>query len=287
MTPANDMDSIVARKMYRTLEVYHGMIYFVPEARAEYRELGVPPDDYFTGYFASRASALGPVSAEVVVATFFNFNPSIVHAAVPSAWALAPPEEWQAARRRAASAALRRLIGDAVETAEMDAAVELASAAAHACEPAGRPLYAAHAALDWPDEPHLQLWHAITLLREHRGDGHVALLTGEGLSACEALVLHGATGMVDPGVLQSSRAWPDDDWAAARQSLCDRGLMVGDQLTKEGTTMRDALERRTDELALAPWRTLGEDGCRRLRELVRPWSKAIAAGLDVFGSPST
>ena len=77
------MDRTTARKMWRTLEPYHGMIYFVPEAVAEYDEIGLAPGRM--GYFASRSAAMGPVPAAVVVATFFNFHPDLVHGVIPHA----------------------------------------------------------------------------------------------------------------------------------------------------------------------------------------------------------
>ena len=122
------MESEIARKMHRTLEVYHGMIYFVPEARAEYEALGLSKPDFFKGYFASRASALGEVPGEVVVATFFNFHPDLVMGAVPSCWAVASADEWQAARQRGADAALRAMLGDALASPDID---EAAATGAH------------------------------------------------------------------------------------------------------------------------------------------------------------
>jgi hypothetical protein len=269
------MESTIARKMHRTLEVYHGMIYFVPEARTEYEALGLSSSDFFKGYFASRASAMGEVPGELVVATFFNFRPDLVMGAVPSCWSVASAHDWQAARRRGADAALRRMLGDAVDSPDLEEAASLAREASSFCEPAGRPLFAGHLSLDWPESPHMELWHAITLLREYRGDGHVSVLVSEAISPCEALVLHQGTGLLPPGVLQQTRAWPDDDWQEAEQMLRDRGWMDGDALTTEGQQVREDIERRTDELAMAPWCGLGEANCQRLRELVRPWSKAI------------
>ena len=269
------MDAEIARKCHRTLEVYHGMIYFAREACAEYEALGLSPDEFFKGYFASRAVAMGAVPGEVVVATFYNFQPDLVMAAVPSCWDVAPPAEWQAARRRGADAALRAMLGDAVDSPDMDMAASLARDASSFCEPAGRPLFAGHLSLDWPESPHMELWHAITLLREYRGDGHISVLVSEAISPREALVLHQGTGMLPPGVLQQTRAWPDDDWQEAEQMLRDRGWMDGEALTAEGQHVREDIERRTDELAMAPWRGIGEFNCQSLRDYVRPFSKAI------------
>lgn len=277
----DDPPEVIARKGWRTLEPVHGMIYFTPVARAAYRELGVRGQ---AGYFASRAAAMGRVTAEVVIATFYNFNPELVHAAIPGAWAEASPEQFLAARFAAADATLREVLGDAVHSDEMAEAAELARSATAACAPEGRPLYAAHAALDWPESAHLQLWHATTLLREHRGDGHLAALVLAGLDGCESLVTHGAAGdnMLPAGVLQVTRGWDDVAWHAACERLSARGLLDGDALTPGGVALRDLVESRTDEAAVGPWAALGAARAQRLRELVRPFSRTILAS-GMFG----
>jgi hypothetical protein len=269
-------DPVVARKAHRTLEPLHAIIYFAPEAGAAYAALG--SQDHLTGYFASRAAALGPVPAEVVIATFFNFNPDLVRRAIPAAWSVAAPAQWSQARLRAADEALRRLLPDAVGSAEVEEAAMLAREATTACEPAGRPLFAAHASLPWPEQPHLVLWHALTLLREHRGDGHVACLVREGIRPCEALVLHEASGTVPAGFLQPTRAWDDEAWISAADSLQARGWVdETGAITDAGTRAREGIEAATDRSALAPWVQLGDVRTERLRDRVRPLSKAIVA----------
>ena len=270
------MDPSVARRTWRTLEPYHALVYFAPEPVAAYAAVGV---EGRSGYFASRAAPMGAVPTEVVQATFFNFNPALVRAAMEGAWAKASPLQVLGARLEGADAALRGVLGDDLGgRPDVAEAATLAHTAAEACTVEGRPLYAGHASLEWPDPPHLVLWHAISLLREHRGDGHIACLVAEGVGGCEALVLHGASGEVPPTVLQTSRAWPDEDWAAASARLASRGwLGRSGELTEEGRSVRQRIEDRTDALALAPWEALGEEGCERLRSLVRPMSKAIVA----------
>lgn len=273
------MDATISRKMWRTLEPYHGMIYFVPEAAQAYQKVGLDLETHpRMGYFASRGAAMGAVSAEMIIATFFNFNPTLVRRVIPAAWKLAEPEKILAARLEAVDAALRRSLGDALESAEIAEAAKLAQEAANVCKayPEGRPLFAAHAALPWSDIPHLVLWQAQTLLREFRGDGHIAAMTVEGVNGCEALVIHAATGAVPAKALQASRAWPDEDWAAACARLVRRGWLNEDgSFTEAGKNHRDWVELRTDQLAFAPWEHLGEEGCQRLRELVRPLSKKL------------
>jgi Helix-turn-helix family len=277
------MSAILARKMWRTLEPYHGLIYFTPRASEAYAALGVRGQD---GYFASRAAALGPVPAEVVIATFYNFEPGLVRRAIPAAWDAAPPAAFVDARLGAADLALRDVLGDeAIGSSEMRDAADLARRATEACTPEGRPLYAAHAALPWAHEPHLVLWQAVTRLREYRGDGHVAALVLEGLDGCEALVTHGAAddSPVGLGVLRATRAWGDDAWDAARARLRDRGWLDGDdRLTAAGAAARRRVEDLTDERSMGPWRHIGEDAADWLRATVRPWSRAIASS-EVFG----
>src|SRR5579884_66768 len=267
----------LARKTWRTAEPLHGMIYFVPEAAEEYAAAGLEPH---MGYFASRAAAMGPVAAGVVVATFFNFNPALVEAAIPEAWDRAAPEVITGARLQAADRALRRLLGPAVDSDEMAEAAELARTAAEvaADDREGRPLFAAHAGLGWPDQPHLVLWHAQTLLREYRGDAHVSLLLGAGLSGVEALVVHAATGEVPAAVLRSTRGWDDDNWDAGVESVRARGwIEPGSELrlTAAGRAHRQQVEDGTDLLSVRPYSAIGEEACQRLRQLVRPLSKAI------------
>lgn len=270
------LDPVIARKQWRTLEPFHGMIYFVPEADERYQAIGLEPGRM--GYFASRSAAMGPVPAEVVIATFFNFNPDIVRSVIPRAWGIASPEAVVGARMAAVDAALTRLLGNATAGGDMVEAAGLARVAAQACDPAGRPLFGGHASLPWPDEPHLVLWHAITLLREFRGDGHVAAMVAEGVAdGCEALVLHAATGDIPAGVLQASRAWPVEKWEATVERLGSRGWIErSGGLTEAGRAHRDRVEALTDRAALAPWEALGADECDRLRALVRPWSRLIA-----------
>jgi len=274
------MDPVIARKTWRTLEPLHGMIYFVPEAAQQYEQAGL--DNPRAGYFASRSAAMGEASPELVIATFYNFNPASVRAVIPAAWQTVRPEELIDARFMAADTALRRLLGDdAITGDDMAEAAELArNAALAACDHLdGRPLFAGHAGLPWPTDPHLVLWHAQTLLREFRGDGHIAALVADGVTGIEALLMHGGTGVIAAGVLQQTRSWDDEAWTTASDRLIDRGLLDPDgTLSELGAERRQWVEDRTDALAVLPYETIGEDGCARLRELCRPFSKAVVDG---------
>ena len=274
------MDATVAGRTARTLETLHALGYFAPEVDAELVALGVRTGR--STYFASRAAAMGAVGPGTVAATFFVFNPALVARLLPAAWSAVSPEAAVAARLRGIDAAYRRLLGEAALAApEVAEAAELTRAAVAGADPAGRPLYAAHADLAWPDEPHLALFHALTLIREHRGDGHVAALLAHGLTGLEALVTHTATGtgFTQPAA-QVTRAWSDEQWAGAVASLAARGLMTDDgALTPAGEALRASVEAATDEMAVAPWAALGEDGRARLKEIGKPLvMRAVAAG---------
>lgn len=271
-----------ARRTWRSFEAVHGMIYFTPDAPPRYAEVGVT--HHRAGYFGSRAAAMGAVAPEVVIATFFNFHPGLVRRATTGLWGTTTPEQLLTARLAAVDSSLRRAFGDEVlASADLaDAAATLRRAAEVACEhPEGRPLFAGHAALPWPDEPHLALWHAQTLLREFRGDGHVAALVGEGLDGLDALISHAGSGDVPAAVLQATRAWSDDEWAAGVASMAERGLVHADgSFTDEGRAQRERIEATTDRLAVAPWAAIGAEACESLRAIGKDLSRrVIDAGL--------
>ena len=269
-------DRPLARRLWQALEAYHGFVYFAPEADAEF--IGVGLDAGMMGYFASRSAAMGAVGPDVVVATFFNFEPTAVHAVIPEAWRRASPDAILAARVRAVDAGLRRMVGDGLDDPSVARAATLARRAAEECRPEGRPLYAGHRHLAWPDQPHLALWHAVSLLREYRGDGHIAALTAEGVTGVEALVVHAATGAVPAAVLQSTRGWSDDAWASAVEELRGRGWLDADgALTEAGRSHREWVEARTDDLSAAPWSVLDESEVAEVLATGKSLSRSLLA----------
>ena len=255
-----------SRKAWGALEAVHVLGYFADEVREAYVALGLRP---LLSYFAARSAAYGPVGPEVPIATFYVFAPWLHRKALPAAWAVASPEQVQQARRDAMGAVLERVIGDTDVT-------ELLALVRTVCDgltSPGRPLYAAHAGLSWPDEPRLALWHATTLIREHRGDGHVAVLLRAGLDPVESLVLGGLFAGNTP-FLRETRGWTDEEWTAGTERLTRRGLVADGALTEQGLALRRDLERETDRLALEGWRHLGLDGTRRVLELATPLRQA-------------
>ncbi|WP_086777421.1 SCO6745 family protein [Streptomyces griseus] len=281
------------RQMWHLLEPLHAVLYYAPEAFEEAAALGYDTTERWASYFAWRAAPLGAADAREVVRTFHSFAPAMVGGYVPDGWATAAPDVVLAARLRAVDRAYRALFGDRVEGAEFAEAAALARRAAEAAGPgvpgglgvanapvASGGLGPANSALPWPDAPHLALWHAATVLREHRGDGHIAALAEAGLDPVEALVSFAAVGAAAPEAF-ASRGWSAAEWGAARQRLRERGLLAADgTATDAGRELRAKVELRTDEEAAAPWRALGEPGRERLAQLLgEPWLEVIGSGL--------
>lgn len=258
--------------MWQALETYHAVVYYDPDAKATFEEIGLK--GYWMGYFASRSAPLGRVPPEVVVATFYNFAPRMVERALPDAWNLSSPEAVLKARYRLADKALRRVLDDPER--DTKEAADLARALMAHCEVAGRPLFAAHRALAWPEEAHLVLWHAATLWREYRGDAHVAALVANGIDGCEAHVLAAPAGVV-PERQRELRGWSEDEWADAAESLRERGLLDPDgRLTSDGRALRERVDDLTDELSLRPIEAAGEETSLRLIALLEPVCEAIS-----------
>jgi hypothetical protein len=277
MVSADQPAPDVARA-HRAVEPLHNHVYFSPEQDEHLTAVGLRPGRMC--YFAGRAAAMGAVGPGIVVATFANFAPGLVARHVPRAWTLAPPEQVLAARLDGARASLTRLLGgaDAAAAPEVAELGDLLTEACTALTPEGRPLYAGHADLPWPEDPVGRLWHGATLLREWRGDAHVAVLVRHGLSGMEALQTHVATGraFLEP-VAQTLRGWTDEEWAAGWTRLAERGLVTDRTLTEAGQRLRADLETETDALSTAPWVHLGPERTARVVELGRQLSGTVAA----------
>jgi hypothetical protein len=279
------MDPDNARKTWRSLEAVHGMIYFTPDAPPAYAAVGLQKNR--AGYFASRVAAMGAVNADVVIATFYNFHPGLVRHAMDGVWQATTPQAVLDARLNAVNTSLVRAFGSEVlASQELRHAAELnRQAALDACErPEGRPLFAAHAALPWPEEPHLILWHAQTLLRESRGDGHIAALVCEGLTGLEALISHACSGDVPAAALKATRAWSDEAWDAGVDEMRSRGLVDADgAFTVDGREQRARIEATTDRLAAPAYQGLGTEACAELRQTGKKLTELVmAAGLLTF-----
>jgi len=182
---------------------------------------------------------------------------------------------------------LRRLFAHAADGPALVEAAGLLRSVVADLEPAGRPLFGAHASLSWPGEPLAVLWQAATLVREHRGDGHVVALVANELDGCEAHVTLVATGALSEETLRPNRGWSEEEWAAARRRLHDRRLVdEGGQLTADGVALRSSVEDLTDALASGPADALGSEGMARISELLEPMVGAVVDGGGVpFPNP--
>ena len=257
------MEPVMARKMWRTLEPYHGLIYFAPEATAAYEALGVMG---FDGYFASRAAPMGAVPAEVVIATFFNFNPAIVHHAIPAAWKATTPEALLAARLDAAAQALaagRRATSST--TCPCRVPPSWPAPPPTAAPPAGRPLYAGprRAAVAGRSGARAVARHhaaaRVPRRRPHRVPGRGRASTGSTRwcstprpARCPARRSRDrASGTTRRGTRRSP--------ASARAGFVD----ADGAFTEAGAALRQQIEDRTDALALPPWEAPRGGGLRR------------------------
>jgi hypothetical protein len=271
------MTSPLVRRAHNATNSLHSLIYFAPEAEEHFTALGLEPGRM--SYFAGRAAPMGAVSPGVVTATFYNFSPALVAQCIPRAWELASPAAIVAARFAAVDVVLRRLLGDLADSPQLAKMAGLLREAASACTPEGRPLYAGHADLDWPDGPLPEFWHGLTLIREYRGDGHIAALLASGLSGLEALVTHTATGQgFIPAFARASRGWTQQEWDDAVVRLTKRGLLDADgALTAGGQEVRAHVERETDRMAAPPWQLIGDERTEELTAIGRELTRAVAA----------
>lgn len=268
----------LARRLFERIEPVHALTYFAPEALDAFTAAGYR--GFWMGYFAGRAAPLGEVPADVVAAAFYNFAADHVGRALPAAWTIAAPGVALATREASAVAALNRC--GVADSEAVRIAGGLLTKAAHAADGGGRPLFAANRALPWPQEPVAALWHATTLLREQRGDAHVAVLVAEGVGGRECNVLHALADRVPRDFIMLSRKYDEREWAACTEALRARGLVDDDgALTPEGTAFKVHLEDRTDALALPVLDALSDDEVERLFATLTPLTRAVVAAGDI------
>jgi hypothetical protein len=267
------------RELWALLEPIHAVVYFSPEPLAAFREAGYR--GFWMGYFAGRAAPLGPAGADLVHAVFYNFSHDRVSRALPSAWEFAPPAVALEARERGAVAALRRHLGGSADGPEVARAAELAARAASAAPGEGRALFAANRALPEPTDPLSRLWHAATLLREHRGDGHISALMAAGVGGRESHVFHALASGTPRDVYTVARDFGDDEWSQHVDALRSRGLASDGALTPAGVDLKAEIERRTDDLAAPAYDVLSESERDELASLLRPMARAVVQAGDI------
>jgi hypothetical protein len=267
-----DPEPSLARRLWQAVEPLHAVVYFDPAPAAEARRVGLK--GWWMGYFAGRFAPLGAITPGPATAMAFGFSPGMVARSLPDAWALASPEAVLTGRQQSAASALRALLpGEETTLAELG---DLLAEAVTGCRFDGRPLAAGWAGAAVPDDPWARLWLLASVLREHRGDGHVLAAVALGLSGLEASVTNVATGAVTRDLLQPNRGWTDDEWDDAVRRLQGRGLLLPDGgLTAAGVELRGQLEETTDRLAAEPVERLGPDGTERIVALATPLARRV------------
>ncbi|MFR9803599.1 SCO6745 family protein [Pseudonocardia sp. RS010] len=257
------------RELWRVIEAVHAVVYFAPDPADRLTALGLR--GFWRRYFAARAAALGPVPAAVVTALFHGFAPRMVERAVPAVWEIARPGAVTEARTAGAAAALARLRPDGWDPGPALALL----AAARPPSFGGRALAAAHAAVPEPADDLARLWHAATVLREYRGDGHVAALVAAGVDGAGANVLLAALGsLVDQQ--REFRGWTTGEWTAAGAALRLRGWLDADgAVTPRGREARVVIEHCTDDAAAPAFAGLDDAALVHLLDALAPLAAAV------------
>ena len=273
------------------LEPVAAQVYFSPECHAGYAELGFSPSPGTTSggvqlpdgpaYFTSRGSVMGQVAGAVVAAAFGVFNPEAVVPSIDFGWSLVDAPTICAARTRGAVAQLERVLGPSPDGLAR-AAVLLATAVAP-LRPEGKPLYAGLLGLGLPGEPLADAWRLADMLREYRGDAHIAAWTSADLDATEIGLLTEPYWGIPLRTYVRTRAWSDEQLDAAEKRLVERGLLEDGALTDEGRALRESIEAATDAQCVPMLDALGDDGLEELIGLLSPWGKAIR---DAGGYPA-
>lgn len=243
------------RELWSLYEPVHAIVYFEPSVSGCLADVGL--HGFWNGYFAGRAAPLGAVGPAPVTALFFGFAPTMVARALPKVWSRITPDLAVATRLDAVQRVLGPLVGDSGDARR---ATDVLVRAAEGVATDGRALAAAWQAIPRPDDLAARLWWATTVLREHRGDGHVLAATAAGLTGLEAAITHVAVGPLTREVLQPNRGWSDDEWDDAVVRLVDRGVLAADgSLTAEGRHLREHVESETDRLSRSGVSAVAED----------------------------
>lgn len=268
------------RRLWQLTEPLHAVCYFSPEPVQALRDSGFR--GYWMGYFAQRSAPLGAVPPEVVEALFFNFSAEHVRASLPAAWDFAAPAAALEARLTGSVAALRRILGEEADPDDIARVADLLGRAVAETSRAGHALFAANAALPTPEDPLGALWQATTSLREHRGDGHIAVLVAEGLTGSQAHVLQSLTSTIPRETFRYARKLEDDAWADALGALHDSGLVDdAGRITDAGTRLKAHIEARTDALAGTAYASLSPDDVSEVLTLTQPWARAVVASGEI------
>jgi helix-turn-helix protein len=277
-----------ARRLAAALEPVAGQVYFAREAHEAYAGLGFAgsprdmngvqaPDG--PAYFCSRGSVLGQVPGEVVAAAFGVFNPEVVVPAVAHGWTLTDAPTICAARTAAGTAQLVRILGDLPDG--VGEARSLLARAVEPLRPEGKALFAGLLSLGLPGDPVGDAWRLADLLREYRGDAHIAAWTTAGFDATEIGLLTEVYWGLPLRSYVRSRAWTPAQLDAAEERLVARGLLADGALTERGRAEREDVEVVTDRMCAPIVEALGDD-LDTLLGILRPWGQAVR---DAAGYP--
>jgi hypothetical protein len=267
----------VARRLFELTEPISLVNFASPEPNDAMAALGCRT--YWDGYFAGRSAPLGRVPAEVVHAAFYNFAEGEVSRHIPRVWDITTPEAAHAARQQGCVTALRRIIGDLVGAPGFARAAELLAVASTSAPTEGRVMYAGLRTLPVPEEPVARLWHAANMLREHRGDGHIAALVSERIGGTEAHVLSALDLGIHPAEsFGRIHHLPETRLAEVMDGLRARGLLdASGRFTEAGRATKDRIESLTDRLAEAPYDGLEPSELDELITELEPLSSRLRA----------
>src|SRR3954466_11692016 len=269
----------IARRMFELVEPIGLIPYSADEPNETMFALGFT--NYWDTYFAGRAAPLGPVAAEVVDALFYNFAPGEVARHIPKVWRTTTPEAAIAARQDGRVKGLRRILRDHVDTPAFARAADLLLEAATSAPFEGRPMYAALLALPIPDDAVARLFHAASLLREHRGDGHIAALMSEGVGGLEAHVLVALDMDMPAEKFGRIHHLPAAQLASVIDGMRDRDLIGEDGwLSELGRAVKQRVEALTDDLAAEPYKRLEPEELDELMATLEPLATLLLAAQD-------
>lgn len=238
-------------------------------------EAGLHP---MAAYFAQRSSPMGAVSAELVSAVFYGFNPVLVSASIPAVWSLISPAEAWEHRITGVGAALGRLVPGGFDAKAVGSAADLAGRALQGLVVGGRPLGSCHAAMPVPDDPLLALWHHAAVFREYRGDGHLAALMEHGIGPIESLVTAGSFSNLSVSFHRKRRGWNDDQLEVAVERCVDAGWVDADwTLTPAGVQLRTSIEDATDRTMSPLLDALGSEETSKLTSSMAALSGSVVA----------
>jgi hypothetical protein len=151
----------------------------------------------------------------------------------------------------------------------------------------GRTLFAGLRSLGWPGTLLGDLWRACDLVREHRGDSHIAAWTAAGLSPVEAQLLIELWWRMPSRVYTRTRGWSEQDMDTAYASLQDKGIIDSSlAFTEDGVSFREAVEWATDAGERSVLEAIGED-IEELLALLTPWAEAVVAAKGYPTDPRT